>query len=308
MTRFGVALFNYQDGGMVAPGQYRFGPLQYAFSNVAIPALILFCEAKHYRDDGYRGLCAAAEALSDELGRPYVGMLGAMRRGPLPPAIFYDPSVLTLRQWFDDRDPSAYEDKLNLGWFGLRDSGVTAEVRTVFGAWVQHWDPKGGFIRRAEATQVDRYGSHRLPVIGGGDLNSTASGPHWPQRKWAHATYIARSHKGIRREDGTWEADTEAVDHLIGRWDPNVGDRIDGCGYTAIAETAWRQGVPGSMEPTVNAGVDVGGGLLIDLLLANEAMKPYVLADTYKVHIPDPDIPAPSDHRLITVDVEFLDA
>jgi hypothetical protein len=313
VTRIGVALFNYRDGGQQPNGPYDFQPLQHAFAQSgAVPALILFCEAKQYRDNGSRGLYGAAEALADELGHPYMGVLGTLRRGPLPPAIFFNPNVLVLRQWFDDRDPNAYEDTLNLAWFAVRDSAKTAEGRRMFGAWVQHWDPKGGFIRRAEAAMVDRYGLHELPIIGGGDLNGTASGPHWPQRDWMAAGYRARSHKGIRlsdpRSDGdVWQADTDAVDHLIGRWDADAGQRVDGCGYTAIAEMAWRTGMPReqAMAPTVNDGIDVGGGLLIDILLANRAMAPHVCAGTYRVHIPDPAVPDPSDHRLVTVDLDL---
>ncbi|MCW2885532.1 MAG: hypothetical protein QOE54_7319 [Streptosporangiaceae bacterium] len=67
----------------------------------------------------------------------------------------------------------------------------------------------------------DRYGKEQIPVIGGGDLNATASRDHLPQRAWPAANYLARSHKGKHVDDGTAEGtlgpDTDAVDHLIGR-------------------------------------------------------------------------------------------
>ena len=77
------------------------------------------------------------------------------------------------------------------------------------------------------------------------DTNSTAAGPHLPQRDWSAADYRARSHTArLQPEDGTWLTDTDAVDHLIGRWDAKPDRRVDGCEFQAVAELAWRAGVP----------------------------------------------------------------
>lgn len=151
---------------------------------------------------------------------------------------------------------------------------------------------------------LDRYGDHELPVIGGGDLNSTASGPHLPQRDWMAAEYPARSHKGVE-VNGVWGPDTAAVDHLIGRWDPATERRVDGCGFHAAAEVAWEEDPGKLILPTVNEGIDAGGGLLIDWLLVNRRMLPYLIPESYRVHTPKAGFPLPSDHRLVTATVDL---
>ena len=57
--------------------------------------------------------------------------------------------------------------------------------------------------------------------------------------------------------------------------------------------------------PTVNGNVDAGGGLLIDWLLVNEAMKKHVIQASYKVHTPDERYQPPSDHRLVTAAIDL---
>nr|MDT0658736.1 hypothetical protein [Micromonospora sp. DSM 115978] len=307
MTRIDVALFNYEKGGLTADGRYEFAPLQHAFADVAeAPALILFCEAKNYRDNAGAAKYAAAEALSDELGVPYIVELGSMQRGPLPPAIFYDPTTLVLRRWWQADDPGAYQDQRNVARFAIRDSGRVRGERKEFMTFVHHFEPLSGDVRLEEARRVSRYGSTQpLPVIGGGDLNATASGSHLPQRDWMAATVNQRTHKGALRPDGAWGPDTRALDYLIGDWDERTQQRKNGCGLHAVAEMAWQADPTQPILPTVNPDVDAGGGLLIDWLLANDAMAPHVLPDTYRVHVPEPGHQPPSDHRLVTVAIEL---
>jgi hypothetical protein len=57
------------------------------------------------------------------------------------------------------------------------------------------------------------------------------------------------------------------------------------------------------LAATVNTGVDAGGGLLIDWLLVNDKMWPYVDPSSYRVHLPDRA--ATSDHRLVTAALDF---
>ncbi|MET0494312.1 MAG: hypothetical protein ABW000_14390 [Actinoplanes sp.] len=306
MTRIAVALFNYEAGGSAGPhGGYRFEPLQQAFADLdETPALILFCEAKRYRDNGNAGLHAAAEALCDELGVPYVGVLGSTDRGPIPPAIFYNPNVLTLRRWCNPDDPAVFDDQRNVARFAINDSGPVRETRREFLAFVAHFHPCSGVVRRQEAELLARYGRETLPVVGGGDLNSTASGPHLPQRDWHAADYPSRAEKGVLRV-GVWGPDTNAVDHLIGRWDDNVQGRVDGCGFHAVAELARQANPTMVLLPTVNDGVDAGGGLLIDWLLVNDAMRPHIDTGSYRVHLPDPGRRFPSDHRLVTFSLDL---
>jgi hypothetical protein len=224
-----------------------------------------------------------------------------MPGGPL----FFDPTVLVVRNWWNGRDPNDFIDRYNIGRFALRDSGDTRDSRALeFLVWVNHWDARSGDLRLWQAQLMDRYGdTEPLPVLGGGDLNATASSDgHLPQRDWMAAHYRARVHKGMRLPDGTWVADTRAVDHLIGEWVD--GQRVGGCGYQAIAEIAWRHDPSLQLLPTVNDGVDAGGGLLIDYLLVNTAMAAHVDPTSYRVHVP-PTRPYPSDHRLVTACLNF---
>ncbi|GIM94393.1 hypothetical protein [Paractinoplanes toevensis] len=304
-----VATFNYQSGGNRSGHGFDMKGLQEAFALLdRAPAVVLYCEAKGYRGQGQRGLFAAAEALSDVLRVPYIGLPGTLDRGPIPPAIFYRADLLTVRGWPCPSDPDVFDDQRNVARFAVTASSVMPDVRFEFLAWVAHFDPRSGQIRRQEAGLLDRYGTDPLPVIGGGDLNSSASGDHLPQRDWHAADWHAKTHKGRWTDDGTpegrWVPDTDAVDHLIGRWDPARQRRVGGSGYHAVAELAWREHPEQQLLPTVNPKPGEGGGLLIDYLLANEAMRPYVIPASYKVHLPEGDR-WPSDHRLVTADIDL---
>jgi hypothetical protein len=108
VTRILVALFNIQGGCLRQGGGYDFRRLQVGASAVDQPPTVwLINEAKRWRENANVGLHGAAEALSDELGVPYVGVLGISRRGPIPPAIIYNPTALALRSWWNPDDPNS---------------------------------------------------------------------------------------------------------------------------------------------------------------------------------------------------------
>ncbi|MFI7025170.1 endonuclease/exonuclease/phosphatase family protein [Micromonospora sp. NPDC049900] len=306
MTRVEIALLNFEAGGLRRQGQGRdLRLLVDAFHTAEhAPALLLLNEAKYWREDGSRPLHQAAELLADRFHTRYVGLLGHDPDSPMPSAIIYDPTVLTLRSWPTAGDPHLFPDKRNIAVFAVTDTADVDTDRVEFAAAVTHWTPHCGIRRRQQAALLDRYGTTRRPVIIGGDLNSTASGDHLPQRDWTATDYRTRAQKGRRLPDGTWTADTDAVDHLIGRWNPHTRQRDDGCGFHALADLAWQTNPHTKLLPTVNNKDHVGGGLLIDWLLANTAMLPHVIPDSYHVHLPHTD-PPPSDHRLITATLTF---
>ncbi|MEV4515168.1 hypothetical protein AB0K00_40195 [Dactylosporangium sp. NPDC049525] len=297
MTQLLIATFNYQAGGY-HDGVFTMQPLQRAFADLDTPpALILLCEAKYYRRDQYRGLRLAEQALSRQLGVAYFGLLGTLSRGPIPPAIFYNADLLGKVHWPGDEDPDVFDDQRNFGRFLVNATGAE------FGAWVAHFDPYHGCTRLREAKLLGRHGTSDLPVIGGGDLNCTASGPHFPQRDWQHANHDIRQHKGIQIGDtGStgrgWQANTAPLDYLIGAWDPAGRCRSGGAGYHALAELAWLADPTTILQPSIVDKPGEGGPDLIDYLLVNEAMRPYVIPGSYRVHVPA-ESPAPSDHHVV---------
>ncbi len=148
--------------------------------------------------------------------------------------------------------------------------------------------------------------------------NCTPSGPHFAARDWALAAardWTNASHKG-REVDGGWEPDTEAMDHLIGRWVDGHG-RVGGAGFHSLAELAWQacRDTPAARRPglldhdgrilaTVNDHVDAGGGLHIDNALANDLMLPYFVPDSFQIHVPPAGV-SYSDHRAVSWELRF---
>jgi len=310
----GCALFNFESGGLQPDGTYDFHPLQAALAHSPrVPALITLCEGKYYAERGNTGLLLAANAIADEFNMPYTAILGHMERGPMPPAIFYNPLVLTqMPPWYGHGSTGDFHDQRNIAHFRVNGTGVE------FLAGIDHWEPLYGPSRELAARRWGRHGSKgKLPMILSGDFNCTPSGSHLPQRDWqlaAEKDWTNASHKGIEK-DGLWIADTRAMDYLIGRW-IDAG-RVGGAGFTLLAELAWKQcaGQPVDSRPdllspdgrilaTVNTHVDAGGGLHIDAALANKLMLTHFDPSTYQIHVP-PSGRRYSDHRMVTWELQF---
>ncbi|HYG83980.1 MAG TPA: hypothetical protein VD907_03815 [Verrucomicrobiae bacterium] len=300
-----MCLFNFEAGGLQPSGQYDFGKLRLAFKNIRPrPVLIVINEGKEWGSKGSIPLFAANSALMAELGGTYEAHLGHSERGPFGPAIFFDPNVLEIKYWGDERVP--YLDKRNLGRFVVRGNGQPFEVLA------QHWNPDGGELRMTEAGRAASLGKKAVPELLMGDLNETASGLHLPQFNWEIATPGFRRGKGRQLPDGSWTAYTDNVDRLVGKWDPTYAwghpkaRRYDGEGFHIVAELAAKSGTPSkeAFMPTVNEGVDIGGELLIDYMLINAAWlkKGGLAPKTYKVHVPAGNNRRkwPSDHRLVS--------
>ena len=266
----------------------------------AVPVSVFaLCEAKGWGADANDGLFAAEEVLSATLGRPYTGRMLPFDRGPIGPALFYDPTLVRPAAWHDDNEYPDYDDKAGVVRFQTVHGGHH------FVVIVRHWNPRSPQIRVEEARLLGCYGDGFAdPVYVMGDLNATAGGMHWPRRDWTKAPYIARDAKAIRRPDGTWEDATGAIHHLIGPWewddDGQQGRRTLGCGFWAMPEVAYATGTPveEAFEPTVNRGIDAGGGQIIDHCLITRPQL-YV-PGTYRIHIPQSQHGGrwDSDHRL----------
>jgi hypothetical protein len=213
--------------------RHEFGKLAAAFAHLTTaPQVIVQCEGRSYAHLGGEGLHGAAAALSKTLGVRYVGLLGHLDRGPIAPAVFYNPETLTVRSWVGHGAKGVFDDWRNIGWFTVNATG------TRLGVIAQHWDSTCGDRRLFEVKQVGRFGLHPDPVLLYGDLNTSASGPHLPQRNWADAEPKCRHHEGIDVGDDVI-ADTRALDYLIGVHDEDCGS----------GTTTW-DSAPSASKPT----------------------------------------------------------
>lgn len=269
------------------------------------PHIIGINEAKHWELDRQRGLNFAAEVLSTTLGRPYIGLMGWLGQGFAYPALFFDPTELTLESWGDTSEPAL--NKRNLAVFRLRH-----QPSVKFQVFIDHWPYWSGHARLERAKFVCRPGVRPEPTLFIGDLNGTASGPHLPQRDWNAPGIRKRFEKGKQLIDGRWVADTDALDFMIGTWNPHLnnghgGGRDSEQGWHAVEEA---HGVTGphaenALLPTVNPKVDSGGPLLIDWALYNDAWRGGVVAGSVHVAVPEEGAPYASDHRRKTWTMEL---
>ena len=281
-----LSLLNIEAGCLRDDGSYDFTRLVHAFADGPTADAIQLCEAKFWHTRGQRPFHTALQQLSGLTGRPYVGQLFT---GPLGTAIIYDPTVLCL----DATEEPYFEDKRNLAQFRLR-----ADLTYRLHIFVEHWSYADSEQRLARAKLLARFGASPIPTLLTGDTNSTSSGPHLPHIDWNRVPIGVRDHKGQQHPDGTWNADTRALDRLIGAWDTTHGRRVNGAGFHHVAELDPQ--APNPLPPTVNGG----SGLHIDYILANDALLATadVVPGSYQVHIPAVTDPAdwPSDHRRVS--------
>ncbi|WP_285685457.1 endonuclease/exonuclease/phosphatase family protein [Actinoplanes sp. NBRC 103695] len=302
---------NFQSGGARTSGKldYDFTRLHRLAAPLVEPqlspaasmpvAIFALCEAKGWAADANHGLLAASDVLSATLGRPYAAKMLPFDRGPIGPALFYDPTLVAPVAWHGGGYPD-FDDKAGV----IRFRTVHTDQHLV--VIVRHWNPRSPQIRLEEARLLGSYGDgFPDPVFVMGDLNATATGSHWPRRDWTKAPYIARDAKAIRMPDGAWVDATDAIHHLIGEWEwdefGKQGRRTDGCGFWAMPEVAYATGTPAgeAFMATVNRDIDAGGGQIIDHCLVTRPQL-YV-PGTYRVHVPTEqhDGRWDSDHRLV---------
>lgn len=268
MTDIAVCLFNFENGGRIAPGQYDFSKLRTSIRHASrTPDLLVLCEAKEWGYWGKGPLYTAASSLSDQFKVPYETRLAHIERGDFAPAVFFNRNLLEPVYW-GNADRSVPQDKRNL--VGLRITGTNKQFEVL----PEHWDFTSGIARMPYAGRIASYGDKKVPVLVAGDKNETASGLHLPQIDWEKASAKTKQQKGKERPDGTYGPHTDAIDSLIGKWDERFSwghkqaRRINGRGFHLVPELAAKNGTPPNeaFVPTT-----VSSGLLIDMMLINEA-------------------------------------
>lgn len=290
-----IATINIQNGGTRNPQGIEhvitelFAPVEHA------PGLIVVNEAKHWKRDAYQAGLGVAALLSDMYGPSYQIKVGHMGRAPAPPAIVWDPDLLTLTRWDSPETAPDDADAWNRAIFRTPwwDDPVTVMPF--------HWHPWDRTDRmRAARILSGLLGGQEL-VIAAGDANCQPSGPHYPTVDFTRLPVHRRHHKAWQPDGaaGPWVADTAPLDHLLGVADPVTGERTGGIGWESAIEAAWRaQGCPDTVFPaTVNAGIDNGAELVIDQILLSERLADAVVPAETEILVPPR--PPVSDHRVV---------
>ena len=298
--------YNYEGGGFdKTTRRHHYKGLQDTLTRAPNPpALILFCEAKGYDADGGTGLYRAAEAITDVFDTPYTALLGRGDRGPIPPAIFYDPNRLLPRFWIDRGDPNPYTDQVNVCRFAILGSNDGTGIRRELIAAVDHFPGDHPDARVKTATRLQRWAKDPTPAILGGDLNEQPSGDHYPRWDPVRCTPIVRRRKA-RKVDNTWVHSSDALDNLVGTWNAERGAREDSIGFHLVSELAWQAGGrTTTIEPTV---VDKPGEvpLTIDHLIVNDALQPYVDTNSFRTLPARDGAREGSDHIAVYAELRF---
>ena len=234
----------------------------------------------------------AAHRLSRLCGARYEIITGTLERSYHPPALLWNTDRLRLTEFSDDRSDSSRWAHNTARLVSVDDSHT--DLRVI----MAHFDYASGERRLIEAQTLAAQVRPGCPVLVAGDLNATASGPHLPTRNWSQVPTHKRHHKSRQLPDGTFVADTRALDALIGVWDDQSDTRRGGAGLHALAETAWdQQGRPAcGLAPTTYSRQ----ALLIDWLLTTSDID--LVPDTYRVWDGDPPH---TDHKLVTATVRL---
>lgn len=314
MTEVRVAYLNYREGGL-NNGVFEFAPLAAAFQPLRgnAPDVIALCEGKRWAHHGGAGIHGACAALDDLLDVPYQGEPGWHWRGDYGPAIVWNPITMRMDRWTGaDHESNAAHDR-NIARFRLRrEPGKRLNVL------VRHYAYDSGLERIMEAERDTSYARDDVPTLLVGDLNSTASGPHVPQRDWRQVPPWKLRHKSRRNWRGRSVNDTRSLDILIGRhrrhfWatlplhlsgrENRAIHRVHGAGFSALAELAYASGIAAeeAFRGTDNSR-DGHASMMIDWMLANRPLAERFVPDSYRVHLPAGKYPDTwwSDHRLQT--------
>ncbi|WP_249352227.1 endonuclease/exonuclease/phosphatase family protein [Nocardiopsis akebiae] len=297
-TPFRLAVVNIKDGGIRHPlGMDHV--LTELFATVkAPPTAVVVTEARDWDKNGTRLGLRATSVLADIFGPRYQIRIGHLERAPVPPAIIWNPDQLALIRW---DVPSSTPNNSDVWNRAIFETAWWDSPLTVMAA---HWHPWDRTNRLHSAlTASGLLGPERFAILAG-DFNCSPSGDSalWPFTDFTQMPIHQRHHKGWQPNgpSGPWAAHTAPLDHLLGTWDPATRARVGGIGWHTAVEVAWElRGRPTGLFPaTVNDGIDLGGGMVIDHALLSPALAETVLPEETAVHLPRGAMV--SDHRLLT--------
>jgi hypothetical protein len=315
MTEIDFAYFNYEHGGLVdgrdrfySSGRgYRFdGLVRVAGDSGRWPHILIMGEGDRYELAGGEGMWEAAAAMRAAGGRPYVPLAcERSAEGLYAPVIFADPQAIVIRRFFYHRLPDHAPRYSNLLIATLPGRPQSEIFRVSTG----HGSLDGGEARLADAKRLTRLANPGIPSLVAMDWNSVPSGPLWQDtaldssERWEPGTAWRLAHRALwdPRRGLQWpvEADTRALDYLLGVWDPQAGHRAGGAGFYDVAELAQD---PAPTQVPVPEGYPRRA---IDRILVNEPWKEAIVPGSYQVHQPaDPGSPD-SDHLRVSVTVRI---
>jgi len=315
VTEIDFAYFNYEHGGLI-DGQDRFfssgrgynlgGLVRVAGDSDRWAHILIMGEGDRYELAGGEGMFEAAAAMRAAGGPPYVPLAGERPdEGLYGPVIFVDPRAVVIRRFFYHRLPDHAPRYSN-----LLVASLPGGPQKVFRVRTGHGALSGGDERLAEAKKLRRLADPSIPTLVAMDWNSVPSGPDWedqelndpalwgqPGQEWARAHRVRWEHGP--GQAGPYVPDTQALDYLIGWWDPGQGRRIGGAGFFDAAELS------ADATATQVPAADGRQRRAIDRILVNRPWASAIVAGSYQVHQPADPAHPDSDHLRVSVTVRI---
>lgn len=310
VTELTLTVVNYAHGGGEADcdqacGCWDYTGLQRTLRAAGWPDLLVLCEGERYGLTGGDGMYGAAHALREEqhrLGLPmraYVPLPATLtqNRGLVAPVVYYDPTTVVVRQWFDGEDADNYERTRNLLKFypADRDKDEDALWQLV----PQHWPWNKPLGRYLDAEDMTRYASPEMPrIILCGDFNTCASGEditNWASAGYWNAIRHSAGYRGQPNEYDHWP-----LDSLIGEWDAECGTRVSvGGSLPGFVDTGERDE---NLRPTECPKGPRPASRYIRFLINQAGIEDFVTG-SHRVHNFLDEQAWDTDHRAVSITV-----